>query len=46
MSSVEDCTPRAEAEIALQWASELPGWDGDQPRPVFVPAPGTALVCG
>jgi hypothetical protein len=36
----------AEAEIALQWASELPGWDEDGRPPLFVHAPGASLVCG
>jgi hypothetical protein len=35
-----------EAERALQWAAQLPGWHEDRRPPLFVYTPGEMLVGG
>jgi hypothetical protein len=35
---------RDEAERALLWAAQLPGWDEDRRPPLFIHTPGELLV--
>jgi hypothetical protein len=36
----------AEADRALEWAAQLPGWSEDRRPPLFVHTPGELLVRG
>jgi len=37
---------RAEADWALEWAAQLPGWHDERRPPLFVHTPGELLVSG